>query len=351
MSKVVRVCVVGCGRAGLVHAQNLAMNIPEAQLVALVDANEEAAKRAAFELGVRNSFPTLNDALNAVEIDAVVIATPTFTHASLITTAASQGKHVFSEKPLCITLAEADLIKTAVKESGVKFQIGFMRRFDANFLEAKRLIDAGAIGKPILVKSVGRGPGLPPLWYMDPRQSNGLLAEVNSHDFDAMRWFVGSEFKWVFAVAQNFKCPEYRSVYPEFYDTAVVIATFEDSTLGVVDGCCPAGYGYDARMEILGHEGVIYVGSQHSHSVVVWNKNNQLIMEGNKSWRTLFRDAYLEEMRHFIQCIKNDEPPKVGLEDGIKALEVVLAANASIRTGEPVEIKTIRSRLEGWGPS
>lgn len=344
MSKVVRVCVVGCGRAGLVHAQNLAMNIPEAQLVALVDSDEEAAKRAAFELGVKSYFSTLEAALNAVEIDAVVIATPTFTHASLITTAALQGKHVFSEKPLCVTLEEADMIKTAISESHVKFQIGFMRRFDANFLEAKRLVDKGAVGKPILVKSVGRGPGLPPRWYMDPRQSNGLLAEVNSHDFDAIRWFVGSEFKQVFAVAKNFKCPECNPLYPEFYDTAAVIVTLEDGTLGIVDGCCPADYGYDARMEILGDEGMIQVGSQQSHSVVIWNKENQLVMEGNKSWRTLFREAYLAEMRHFVRCIINDETPKVGLEDAIRALEVVLAANASIRTGAPVEVDKVRGR-------
>jgi len=343
MLEVVRVCLVGCGRAGLVHAHNLSGRVPHARLAALVDVNEQAMAAAAQELGVGSWFTSLEAALDAVPFDAVVITTPTFTHAPLIVAAAQAGKHVFSEKPLCVTVEEADRIAAVLDTSAVKFQIGLMRRFDASFIEAKRLLDDGAIGAPLVVKSVGRGPGLPPAWYTDPKKSNGLLAEVNSHDFDAMRWLMGRDFKRVFALAGNFKCPEYKAAYPDFYDTVTVNLTFDDGTLGVLDGACPATYGYDARMEVLGTEGMIQIGSQQAHSVLVWNRESQLVTSGNRSWRTLFREAYHAEMSHFVQCIRKDETPRVGLEPGRKALEAVLAANASIRTGRPVDVASIAS--------
>lgn len=347
MIETIRVCLVGCGRAGLVHAHNLSGHIPRARLVAVVDVDEPQAKEAAHKLRIRDSFSSLETALKSVAFDAVVITTPTFTHAPLIIAAAQAGKHVFSEKPLCVTLQEADHIEASLDEAEVKFQIGLMRRFDTSFLEAKRLIAEGAVGVPILVKSVGRGPGLPPPWYIDPKKSNGVLAEVNSHDFDAMRWLMGREFKRVFAVAGNFKCAEYRSRHPDFYDTATVNLTFDDGTLGLLDGCCPATYGYDARMEVLGTEGMIQVGAQQAHSVLVWNRNNQLVTEGNRSWRTLFREAYRAEMAHFVDCILNGEAPRVGLEAGRKALEAVIAANTSIRTGQPVDMGAVSSPSHG----
>ena len=153
-----------------------------------------------------------------------------------------------------------------------------MRRFDKNFLRAKKLIEDGAIGTPILIKSVGRGPGLPPEWYADLNKSNGLLAEVNSHDFDSIRWLIGSNFKQVYALADNFKLSQYKEKYPDFYDTAAVILKFENGVLGMVDGCCPATYGYDVRVEILGTEGMLQIGSK-------------------------FKDAYEEGARHFVNCI------------------------------------------------
>jgi myo-inositol 2-dehydrogenase/D-chiro-inositol 1-dehydrogenase/scyllo-inositol 2-dehydrogenase (NAD+) len=229
-------------------------------------------------------------------------------------------------------------MEKAIKRNNVKFQIGFMRRFDQNFLKAKKIIDQGEIGNPILIKSVGRGPGLPPQWYCDVKRSNGLLAEVNSHDFDSLRWLIGSDYEQVYALADNFKCPQYKEEYPDFYDTAAVSLRFKNGVLGLIDGCCPATYGYDARMEILGTEGMLQIGSQQASSVLVWNNKSQLIKEGNRSWRILFKDAYLEEDKHFANCILNNEEPKVSIEDGKKAIEIVIAANKSIKTGQPVKL-------------
>ncbi len=340
--KTVSVCLVGCGRAGMVHAYNLRTARSGAELVAAVEADSKRGQSVAEELGISRVFTTLEQALEAVDFDVVIIATPTFAHAAQTVEAAEAGKHVFSEKPLCVTLEEADQIDAALAGNRVKYQIGFMRRFDESYQRAKQLLDDGTIGEPILAKSVTRGPGLPPDWYADQRKSNGLLAEVNSHDFDAMRWIMGREYHRAFAWARNFKCPQYRADYPHFHDTAVVNLQFEDGTLGMLDGCCPATYGYDARMEILGSEGLIMIGTRHPYTTVVWNRDRNLVRDGNPSWRTLFRHAYQAELAHFIDCVREDRTPTVGVEAGRKALEAVLAANLSIRTGEPVKLAAVR---------
>jgi myo-inositol 2-dehydrogenase/D-chiro-inositol 1-dehydrogenase/scyllo-inositol 2-dehydrogenase (NAD+) len=333
-----KLCLIGAGRAGMVHARNYQFEISNTKIVAVVDANKKVAEEAAKELNVSNFFIELEEALAGVEFDAVCIGAPTFVHAETVIRAADAGKHIFCEKPLSTTLKEAEQMEKAIKRNNVKFQIGFMRRFDQNFLKAKKIIDQGEIGNPILVKSVGRGPGLPPQWYCDVKRSNGLLAEVNSHDFDSLRWLSGSDYEQVYALADNFKCPQYKEEYPDFYDTAAVSLRFKNGVLGLIDGCCPATYGYDARMEILGTEGMLQIGSQQASSVLVWNKKSQLIKEGNKSWRILFKDAYLEEDKYFANCILNNEEPKVSIEDGKKAIEIVIAANKSIETGQPIKL-------------
>ena len=333
-----KLCLIGAGRAGMVHARNYQFEISNTKIVAVVDANKKVAEEAAKELNTSNFFIEFEEALAGVEFDAVCIGAPTFVHAEAVIKAANAGKHIFCEKPLSTTLKEAEQMENAIKRNQVKFQIGFMRRFDQNFLKAKKIIEQGEIGTPILVKSVGRGPGLPPKWYFDIKRSNGLLAEVNSHDFDSMRWLIGSDYEQAYAIADNFKCPQYKEEFPDFYDTAAVSVRFKNKVLGLIDGCCPATYGYDARMEILGTEGMLQIGSQQASSVLVWNKKSQLIKEGNKSWRILFKDAYLEEDKHFANCILHNEEPKVNIEDGKKAIEIVIAANKSIKTGQPVKI-------------
>lgn len=336
--KKVKFCLIGAGRAGMVNARNFEFNIAESEVVAVVDPNLEAARKAAEELNANDYYSNLNEALIKSNFDAVCISAPTFVHCEVVIKAAEAGKHIYSEKPLSISLEEADKMEKVIKENKVKFQIDFMRRFDKNFLRAKKLVEEGAIGTPILIKSVGRGPGLPPEWYADLNKSNGLLAEVNSHDFDSIRWLIGSNFKQVYALADNFKLPQYKEKYPDFYDTAAVILKFENGVLGMVDGCCPATYGYDVRVEILGTEGMLQIGSKQAYSVLVWNKNKNLISEGNQSWRTLFKDAYKEGARHFVNCILTDSEPKVGIIDGKKAVEIVIAANKSIKTGQPIDL-------------
>ncbi|MBM4466708.1 MAG: oxidoreductase, partial [Chloroflexi bacterium] len=256
----VRVCLVGVGRAGMVHATNFKDNVPGASLSAIVDADLELAQARGKELGVDLVFSNIHRALEEAEIDAVCITTPTFTHAEIAIAAARAGVHIFCEKPMALTLQEADAMIEAADEAGVKLQIGFMRRFDPLFVTAKERIQGGEIGRPVVIRSLTRGPGLPPRWACDPRTSNGMLAEVNSHDFDTLRWLADSEFERIWAEANTLKCYDLKEEFPGFYDHAIVSLRLKNGTLGIIDGSCPVDYGYDARAEVLGSEGVILIG-------------------------------------------------------------------------------------------
>lgn len=340
MANRIQVCLIGAGRAGLVHARNLAQRLPAAALAAVCDTNEALLHQAGDEFAVPRSmrFADYREALSRREIDAVVIVTPTFLHEPIAVAAAGAGKHVFLEKPMAVTVAECQRIIEATTVAGVKLQIGFMRRFDESFLRAKEVLDSGELGKVMIIKSTGRGPGGPGPWMWDLRKSNGIVAEVNSHDIDSLHWYTGSTITRAFAEAHNFKMPEARPQFPDFYDNVVATFRFACDAIGVVDGTCPAHYGYDARVEILCEKGVIFIGAAKEQGMEYITVEEGLRGSAVKSWRTLFREAYLAEMEHFIDCIRHDRQPRVTGLDGQRAVAAVLAVNESIRTGLPVEL-------------
>ena len=336
--KSVRICLVGAGRAGMVHAFNFRHRIADAELVAMVDANEAMARERADELDVPFAFDSIESALSQVDFDAVCIATPTFTHASIVIAAAQAGKHILCEKPMALTLDEADAMIAAARQADVVLQIGFMRRFDSAFRAAKEQIEGGAIGDPIMIRTVTRGPGLPPRWACDPTTSIGMLAEVNSHDFDTIRWLASSDFARVYTEAATFKVPELEPEFPGFYDTAVVTTRLVNGALGIIDGCCPVGYGYDARAEVLGTAGVLFIGELREHALVRCTREDGVVTKQFRAWAKRFEAGYVAEDEHFVNCIRTGESPLVSGEDGRQALEGVLAATRSIQIGAPVSL-------------
>ena len=338
------ICIVGTGRAGSVHANNIARRIPETSLIALCDTDAKALERTGAEFDVPRLYSDYTEAVADSAVDAVVVVAPTFVHRDIACAAAAQKKHVFLEKPMAITVEECAAINAAVSAAGVKLQLGFMRRFDEGFLKAKAILDSKELGRTMVVKSTGRGPGLPPPWIFDIAKSNGVLAEVNSHDVDSLRWLVGNEIVRVFGEADNFKCLHAREEYPDFYDNAVVTLRFADGTIGVIDGTCPCHYGYDARVEVLCEKGVLFIGSLVQQGVTKVTVEGHVTGEAVRSWRTLFETAYLKEMEHFVECILEDTAPRVTGEDGMKAVEVVVAANHSIKTGLPVALSGEEAR-------
>jgi len=325
----------------MVHAQNIVRRIPNARLVALCDADADALHRATEELGVERSYMDYREAVSSDDVDAVLIVTPTFLHREIACEAAVHGKHVFLEKPMAITVEECHAINAAAGRAGVKLQVGFMRRFDESFVHAKEVLDSGAMGRVMIVKSTGRGPGLPPPWIFDIGKSNGIIAEVNSHDLDAVRWLAGSDVARVYAEAANFKCPEAKEHFPDFYDNIVVTLRFVNQTMGVVDGTCPSHYGYDARVEVLCEKGVLFIGNTQQHGVVQVSVDGQVTARAVKSWRDLFREAYVAEIEDFIRCVLEDREPRVTGLDGLRAVEAVVAANASLKMQAPVELQKV----------
>ena len=332
-----RLAVVGAGRAGLVHATNARRWLADAELGCIVDTDPDRARAFSEELGVP-AFASLEEALDEEQVDGVVITTPTFTHAALAQLAAEAGAHVFCEKPMALTEAECDAMAAAAESAGVVLQIGFVRRFQPEFVEARRRIEEGEIGEPMVIKSLTRGPGLPPPWAHDLSLSNGMLAEVNSHDFDCVRWLTGSEITRVYAETANVKGEARGVTAPGFYDNVVVTLRFASGALGTIDGTCPADFGYDARVEVLGSEGLLVVGQLPALSLLQIRERGRGEVPTFASWPQRFEWGYREELRSFVAAARSGAPPDVGAADGRAAVAAVRAANRAWLEERPVAL-------------
>lgn len=334
---MINVLLVGAGRAGMVHGRNFAAGVPGARLRGVADPDAEARERAAAELGCELALDDPLAALADPRFDAVVIATPTFTHGSFAVAALEAGKHVLCEKPLTSTLAEAERMERAVAAASGVFVMGFMRRYDAGFARVAERIRAGDIGTPVLVRSTTRGPGLPPEWALDPRSSGGLVAEVNSHDLDTVRWLSGQEVTGVHAVGRAAKRPDLAERFPGFVDVLAATCELDGGAIGQVDGACPADYGYDARAEVYGTEGVLLTGDPRAHTALLV-RAGEAVTDPVRSWRTLFADAYRAEDAHFIRVARGEEPPRTTVTDGRRALEIAAAVNQALNKGGTVQV-------------
>ncbi len=322
----------------MIHANNFRSRVPNAKITAVVDPFEEAAKKACEELEISKYYLKYQDALQDDEIDAVVVVAPTVYHREIVIASAKAGKHVLCEKPMAMDEFECEDMIKACAENKVKLQLAFMRRFDESFVEAKKVIESGEIGNVVMVRSNTRGPSVPQKWMYDIEKSNGPLAEVCSHDIDTVRWFTGSEFKTVYAIGGNYRSPEALPDYPDFYDNVVMNAEFENGMQGCIDGAQGVGYGYDARTEILGTKGIVFLGQVHEKTIMTCTKDNGVVRPAMNSWKYLFRDAYFAEDVDFVKCILEDMEPRVTGIDGKMAVKVVKAGNISIKEKRIVEL-------------
>lgn len=329
MKDKIGICLIGAGRAGLIHAVNFRRAVPGADLVAVADPYLEACQNACKELDIDRYYLDYKLALQDPDVDAVVIVAPTSLHCEMVEAAAAAGKHVFCEKPMAMNEEECERMIQACKHHSVILQLGFMRRFDDSFELAYEAVQRGDIGDVVMVRSNTRGPSIPMKWTYDLKKSNGPLAEVNSHDIDSLRWFSGSEFSSVYAIAGNYRCPDAIEEYPDYYDNVSMIARFKNNAQGIIDGAVSVKYGYDARVEILGTHGCIYLGEMKDKRISIVT-NSGVVLPVQNSWRTLFTDAYLKEDKHFIECIREGKKPKAGGLDGKMNVKVVNAGNRSI---------------------
>jgi len=292
----------------------------------------------AGELGIP-VLATLEEAADGVGLDALVVGAPTFAHRDLTVLAAELGIHVFCEKPMALTLVDCDEMIEAHARASTVLQLGFVRRFREEFREAHRRIEAGDIGEPMVVKSLTRGPGLPPPWSWELERSNGMLAEVNSHDFDCVAWLAGSAIERVYAETANIKGAARGVEADDFYDNAVVSLRFESGAIGTIDGTCPADYGYDARAEVLGTEGLLVIGEVGGVSLIeARDREKGIVRPVSRTWPERFGSAYRTELQGFADAIRRGAAPLVGGAEGRAAVAAVRAANRSWLESRPILI-------------
>jgi myo-inositol 2-dehydrogenase/D-chiro-inositol 1-dehydrogenase/scyllo-inositol 2-dehydrogenase (NAD+) len=215
-----------------------------------------------------------------------------------------------------------------------------MRRFDAGFKEAFARLQEGEIGDLVHVRSLTHGPSIPQAWMYDIAASNGPLAEVNSHDIDTVRWFAGDDVAEVYAMAGNYRSPQAREKFPDFYDQIHLSMKFRGGAQGSISGAQGVRYAYDARAEIIGTDGILFVGGLKAPLVTSVNRNREIRSTAVESWRQLFAEAYLEEDRAFVQSILSGSPSPVTGIDGREAVKVVVAGNLSAREGTVIPVNS-----------
>jgi scyllo-inositol 2-dehydrogenase (NAD+) len=335
MSKL-GVGVAGVGEMGARHAENLASLVPKASLVAVADTNLERARAVAQELEV-DYHDSIESLVARKEIQAVVIVSPAMFHPHTIQLAAAAGKDIFCEKPLALTLEEADVALEAVAKARVRLQMGHMRRYDPAYAEAKRRIETGEIGEPVIFKSIGRDAKAPPDSYFECGWNGTLFHDNSVHDFDLATWLMDDAVVEVHAFAAARTLPQLAE--HGLFDSGVVNLRFARGAIGNVESFLDARYGYDVRTEIVGTKGTIQVGSLRDVRVQVLTQagcQNNIV----DHFLVRFADAYLIEMVDFIDMVMSDRSPRVTGMDGRQALAVAVAAGTSVRESRSVRLKT-----------
>jgi predicted dehydrogenase len=333
MPKQLGVGVIGVGMLGRRHAENLAYRIPGARLVAVADARVETARAVAEELGTPQWYATAEELCADPDVEAVVIVSNDAAHGEGIIAAARHKKEIFCEKPITTALEEADAAMAAVAEAGVRLQIGFMRRYDPAYAAAKRQIDAGEIGTPVLFKAVHRNPSMPMTAEERAAAEPDVRVFVNSaiHDYDNARWLLGDEVVEVQAVMASVLEPS----RPD--DLALATLRFARGGLGNVEVYSTCGYGYDVRTEIAGTTGTVFIGGLRDADCTIATADG-VHYAATGHWLTRFAEAYLRELDDWVARTLAGEPPTVTGADGRAALEIAVAATRSAQEGTPVRL-------------
>lgn len=332
----VRVGLIGSGWIGRFHGESLARRIPETDLVAVADPAPGSAERVAGELGARSWYTDAAELIADPDVEAVVIASPARFHTDLVVAAAAAGKAIFVEKPMALTIADADRAIAAAAAAGVPLQVGFNRRFATGFAAARQVIDDGGIGTPQLLRSLTRDPG-----GFDPAavKPGTIFLETLIHDFDTLRWFnPGAKVIDVYAVGDALVHPEYFG--RGLLDTAVVTIRFDNGAIATAEANFSAAYGYDVRGEVFGSAGMVTAGDvragdmRHYHAGGVSSPTTRLNTD-------LFRDAYTQQLADFAANVRGERRPVPTGEDAREALAIALAAIESVRSGARVAIREV----------
>ncbi len=334
MKTKLNLALVGTGRMGIAYARYLSSRVPGASLYAVADVRADVARSVGAEFGAARAVGDYRELLTDPNVDAVVVMTPTKLHKDVVIDAARAGKAIFCEKPLSLDLGEALAMNEAVVKSGVFFQLGFMRRFDAGYAAAKKKIAEGAIGKPCVFKSSSKDKARPSVDYLRPENSGGLFIDMGIHDFDLARWFMG-DVTSVHSVGGVLAYPEMDGIGD--WDNAIATLRFANGCIGSVSLSRNGVYGYGIHTEILGTEGTLQIGYDRETPVLVM-KDNVIAHDTVPGFYERFENAYIVQLQDFVQNMLNNRPPLITCADGIAAQKIALAATASARDGRVVTV-------------
>jgi len=332
--KKLKLGVIGTGRIGKVHIATLVQSVPKAEVVAIADINIAGAREVAKDFGISTVYSNYMDVINNPEVEAVVICSPTNTHAQYVIAAAKAGKHIFCEKPVDLSLEVIRGALDAVNKAGVKMMVGFNRRFDPNFYKIRQLVTEGKIGEPHILKITSRDPAPPPAEYS--AVSGGMFMDMTIHDFDMARYIVGSEVTEVYTKAAVMVDPEIGKAGD--VDTAVITLTFANGAIGVIDNSRKAVYGYDQRVEIFGSKGMACADNNYPENHRYFASDGVHGSLPLNFFMERYLEAYANEMKIFCESVINNLPLPVSGNDGLMSVAIAMAAKKSYLENRPVEL-------------
>ena len=335
MDKILRIGVIGAGRIGKLHADNLANRVPNARVEAISDINMAAAQALADKLGVRKVYDDYNKILQDKEVDAVFICASTDMHSPISIAAARAGKHIFCEKPIDHDLGKIEEVLAEVKKAGVKYQVGFNRRFDRNFKHVREVVKQGGVGDVHIVKVTSRDPQAPPLSYV--KLSGGIFVDMTIHDFDMVRYLTGSEVTEVSVFGAGLVNPDILKEGD--VDTCIIMLRFANGALGVIDNSRQAVYGYDQRIEVFGSKGCITADNEKANNTVLYTQQGVACEKPLWFFLERYNEAFVQEACGFVDaCLGNGET-LVGAFDGLQPVKIAIAAKKSWQLGgAPVKV-------------
>lgn len=334
MRSTVRIGVIGAGRIGKLHAENLATRIRGACLAGVADLNLPVARQVADQFQVSGATANYRELLQNSSIDAVAICSATNTHAQIIQEAAASGKHIFCEKPIDLDLNRIEQALTAVQSSGVKFQVGFNRRFDPTFAKVKEMVAAGKIGKPHLLRITSRDPAPPPLDYI--KVSGGIFLDMTIHDFDMTRFLTASEVDEIYAMGAPLVDPKIGQAGD--VDTCLITMKLRNGMLASIDNSRQAVYGYDQRVEVFGSGGMVTVSNRTPDNHIHFDSDGVHSAKPQYFFLDRYQESYVREMQDFVDCVLNNRTPPVTGTDGLAPVRIGLAAKQSLEQGRPVRV-------------
>lgn len=330
--KKITVGVIGAGRIGKLHTGHVLKHLPELYLKTIADPQiDEAWARSQSIPNIARDF---NSILDDEEIEAVLICSPSPWHAPQIIAAAQAGKHIFCEKPISTDINEIKNALRAVKQAGVKLQIGFNRRFDPNFARIKEMVDNNQIGTPQLVRITSRDPKIPPTEFL--KTSGGMFIDMTIHDFDMARFLMNSEIEEIYASANVLVDPVFKE-YDDI-DTAVINLKFANGSLGVIDNSRQAVYGYDQRVEVFGSQGAVQADNNRPTNTILSTIDGVMTDKPLYYFLERYEASFVGELKAFYDCIINDKEPIVSGDDGLKSVIVSMAAEQSRKDNCPIKI-------------